>query len=66
MKGIGEMTAHDPVMVSPSDLVLERDARASLVHVRIRKTGECLGCIGAGLFDLLRTLILADVQRVKR
>lgn len=41
-------------------LVLVRDPRGSLVHVRHRETGECLGCIEVGLFELLRSLILAE------
>jgi hypothetical protein len=40
-------------------LVLVRDVRGSLVHVRHQKTGECLGCVEAGLFELLKDLILA-------
>jgi hypothetical protein len=40
-------------------LVLVRDVRGSLVHVRDQQTGECLGCVEVGLFELLKNLILA-------
>jgi hypothetical protein len=53
---------HDSPIVPPHplpNLVLVRDGRGSLVHVRNRKTNECLGCIEVGLFELLKTLILA-------
>ena len=39
---------------------LVRDARGSLVHVRHRQSGECVGCIEAGLYEIVRTLILAE------
>ena len=58
-------TQHSPI-VSPGlapNLILVRDARGSLVHVRNRKTNECLGCIEVGLFELLKTLILAEPSR---
>ena len=42
------------------ELTLVRDARASLVHVRDKRTGQCRGCVEAGLFELLRILILAE------
>jgi hypothetical protein len=41
-------------------LVLVRDVRGSLVHVRHQKTGECFGCVEVGLFELLKNLILAE------
>ena len=56
------MSAHDPVIVVPAaddSLELVHDARGSLVHVRRTSTGECLGCIETGLFELLSALILA-------
>jgi hypothetical protein len=37
-----------------------RDARGSLVHVRRKEDGECVGCIEAGLYELVRALILAE------
>jgi hypothetical protein len=49
-----------------ADLVLARDARAALVHVRSRQTGECLGCIEVGLFEILRDLILAEASAEQR
>jgi hypothetical protein len=48
--------------VSPQDLALERDSRGSLVHVRVRSTGECLGCVEVGLFALLKQLVLAETK----
>jgi hypothetical protein len=45
------------------DLMLVWDARGSLIHVRNRKTNDCLGCIEVGLFELLKTLILAEPRR---
>jgi hypothetical protein len=47
---------------SASDLVLERDIRGSLVHVRNRATGECVGCVEAGLFEVLRELVLGEAR----
>jgi hypothetical protein len=47
---------------SASDLVLERDIRGSLVHVRRRQTGECVGCIEAGLFEVVRQLVFAEAR----
>lgn len=41
------------------ELVLVRDARGSLVHVKDAR-GRCLGCVEAGLFELLRTAVLAE------
>jgi len=40
--------------------VIVRDARASLVHVRHERTGECLGCIEVGLFEIVQALRRED------
>ena len=47
--------------------VISRDARGSLVHVRRRDRGdgtsavaECIGCIEAGLFEIVRALVLEE------
>ena len=40
-----------------SAFVIGRDARGSLVHVRRRDAGECVGCIEVGLFEIVRALI---------
>jgi hypothetical protein len=40
--------------------VIVRDARGSLVHVRRRDNGECVGCIEVGLFEIVRALLLAE------
>ncbi len=45
--------------------VIERDARGSLVHVRTDE-GECVGCIEAGLYEMIRTLILDEERRRER
>ena len=45
------------------DLILVRDTRGSLVHIRDRKTGQCHGCVEAGLFELLKILILSEKGR---
>ena len=45
----------------PGIFVIERDARGSLVHVRRRDDGECVGCIEVGLYEFVRTLLLEDV-----
>ncbi|MHB8674667.1 MAG: hypothetical protein ACYDAK_13450 [Candidatus Limnocylindrales bacterium] len=42
--------------------MIVRDARGSLVHVRRRDDGACVGCIEAGLYEITRTLIAEDVQ----
>ncbi len=59
------MSAHDSPIVSP-DLELERDARGAVVHVRNRLSGECLGCVEAGLFEVLRALILSEPKHLSR
>jgi hypothetical protein len=63
------MNAHDSPIVPPGptpNLVLVRDARGSLVHVRNRRTNECLGCIEVGLYEILRSLILAEAGGATR
>ena len=44
------------------DAVFEiaRDARGSLVHVRRRDDGECMGCIEIGLYEILRSMIVNE------
>ena len=42
-----------------SAFVIVRDARGSLVHVRTRD-GECVGCIEAGLYEIVRALVLEE------
>ena len=61
MSPFGRLRAeqHDSLIVPP-DLALERDARGAVVHVRNRRSGECLGCIEVGLFEVLRALILSE------
>ncbi len=48
------------------NLVLVRDARGSLVHVRKRSDGECLGCLETGLFELVKALVLDEERRRER
>jgi hypothetical protein len=40
--------------------VIVRDARGSLVHVRRRDDGECVGCIEVGLYEIVRAAILPE------
>ena len=49
----------------PEAFVIVRDARGSLVHVRRRDDGECVGCIEVGLYEIVRWLILAEIRRVQ-
>ncbi len=42
--------------------VIARDARGSLVHVRRRDSGECMGCIEVGLYEIVRALIIAETR----
>ncbi|MDP9236370.1 MAG: hypothetical protein M3P30_03060 [Chloroflexota bacterium] len=44
-----------------SAFVIVRDPRGSLVHVRTRD-GECVGCIEVGLYEIVRTLVLAETK----
>ena len=44
----------------PGVFVIVRDARGSVVHVRRRDDGECVGCIEAGLFEIVRSLLMAE------
>ena len=41
----------------PGPFVIERDARGSLVHVRRRDDGECVGCIEVGLYEIVRMVL---------
>jgi hypothetical protein len=45
--------------------VIAGDARGSVVHVRRRDDGECVGCLEVGLYEIVRSLILAEVRRVR-
>jgi hypothetical protein len=45
----------------PGPFMIVRDARGSLVHVRRRDDGECVGCIEVGLYEIVRALIAAEV-----
>jgi hypothetical protein len=38
--------------------VVVRDARGALVHIRRKDDGECVGCIEAGLYEIVRLLVL--------
>ena len=42
---------------------IARDPRGSLVHVRSRQSGACLGCIEVGLYEVVRMLILAEREK---
>jgi hypothetical protein len=42
--------------------VIVRDARGSVVHVRRRDDGECIGCIEVGLYEIVRMLVLAETR----
>ena len=42
--------------------LIARDARGSLVHVRRRGDGGCVGCIEVGLFEIIRALIVAETR----
>ena len=44
-----------------SAFVTVRDAHGSLVHIGTRG-GECVGCIEAGLFEVLRALVLEETS----
>ena len=46
--------------------VISRDARGSLVHVRRSDDGECIGCIEAGLFEIVRALFAEEGRRRER
>ena len=45
----------------PEPFVIVRDARGSLVHVR-KADGGCVGCIEVGLYEIVRSLILAETK----
>ena len=46
----------------PEPFVIVRDARGSLVHVRRRDGGGCVGCIEVGLYEVLRALIAEEIR----
>ena len=46
----------------PGVFVIVRDARGSVVHVRRRDDGECIGCIEVGLFEIVRSIIVAETE----
>lgn len=41
----------------PQPFVIRKDPRGAPVHVRRKDTGECVGCIEAGLFAIVRAMI---------
>jgi len=45
----------------PEAFEVVRDPRGSVVHVRRRSDGECIGCVETGLFEVIRALIVAEV-----
>jgi len=45
---------------------IRRDARDALVHVRDARTGECVGCIEAGLYEVVRALIVEEATTPAR
>ena len=49
----------------PGPFVIIRDARGSLVHVRRRDAGTCVGCIEVGLYEIVRAAILAEGKALK-
>jgi len=56
----------------PGVFVIVRDALGALVHVRRRDAGrpvgdgECVGCIEAGLFEIVRSLVVEEERRRER
>jgi hypothetical protein len=50
----------------PVAFALERDSRGSQVHVRDRRSGECLGCLEVGLFEVVRLLVLDEAGGGRR
>ena len=46
----------------PGPFVIVRDARGSLVHVRRRDDGECVGRIEVGLYEIVRALLIAEAD----
>ena len=48
----------------PGPFVIFRDSRGALVHVRNRQSGECLGCVEVGLYEIVRELILAEERQL--
>ena len=51
---------------STGSFALVRDPRGSQVHVRDRRSGECLRCVEAGLFEVLRLLVLDEAGGGRR
>ena len=50
----------------PDAFELVRDPRGSVVHVRRRPDGARIGCIEAGLYEIVRRLVLADASEPPR
>lgn len=48
------------------NLELLRDPRGSLVHIRKRSDGACIGCVEVGLFELIKALVLDEERRRER
>jgi hypothetical protein len=40
---------------------LARDPRGAQVHVLRKDTGECVGCIEAGLYEIVRSVIRKEL-----
>ena len=51
-----------PFVMLPHPSVV-RDPRGSLVHVRRKDDRQCLGCIEVGLYEIVRSLILAETTK---
>jgi hypothetical protein len=46
--------------------VITKDARGAQVHVRRNDTGECVGCVEAGLFAIVRLVIEEEIAASAR
>ncbi|MEX2225365.1 MAG: hypothetical protein WEB52_02820 [Dehalococcoidia bacterium] len=45
----------------PGPFVIRKDARGAQIHVRRRDTGACVGCMEAGLYEVVRAVIEEEV-----
>jgi hypothetical protein len=51
--------------VSRTGFLIVRDPRGSLMHVR-SASGECLGCVEVGLFEVVRAIVLEEAAAPAR
>ncbi len=50
----------------PGQFVILRDPRGSQIHVRNARTGECMGCVEVGLYEIVREVLREEFAAAAR